>query len=75
MAPGSMSKRKKPPIQFAGHKIYLSDLARETGIDIAYVSRVFARKQKPSLDFARKASYYLCISIEDFLDNLQEKAA
>jgi transcriptional regulator with XRE-family HTH domain len=60
----------KQTIRFAGEYISLSQLARETTVDVSTLSRVLAGKRNPSLDVAKKMAPALGMTIDDFLHSL-----
>lgn len=61
-------------IPFAGKHINLSAIARAQGIDRTYLSRIFAGKRTPSLPHCKKISAVLGMSIDQFLEALEDRA-
>lgn len=47
-----------------------SAVSRGTGIDLAHISRIFNRKSRPSIGYARKISSYLGITTDELCDML-----
>lgn len=45
--------------------VSLADIARATGINVAYLSRVFNRKQKPSVRVLGQIADYLHVGLDD----------
>ena len=66
---------RRNSIMFAGSYINLSAIARAIsmgGLDVPSISRVFSGKRKPTLDAAKAISAVLGISIDAFLEALDE---
>lgn len=52
--------------------VNLSAISEATNTDIGYLSRIFAKKQTPSLKTARKVSAALNMTLEEFLASLEK---
>ena len=51
-------------------KVNRSEVARQTGADLAHISRIFNRKGNPSLPLAVKIARILHVTVEDLCDCL-----
>lgn len=47
-----------------------SAVSRGTGIDLAHISRIFNRKSRPSIGYARRIASYLGITTDELCDLL-----
>lgn len=68
-----VDKPNRQSVFFAGQHINLLRLANAQGIDQSYCSRIFAGIRTPSINFARRLSAALGMTLEDFLDGLQQR--
>lgn len=47
-----------------------SEISRQTGVDMAHISRIFNRRSKPSLHLALSISHTLGVTVEELCDSL-----
>lgn len=66
-----MAKKKKAKYTIfdviKSRDITMTDVARSTGVSLAYVSRVFHGTREPRVSIAMKMAQYIGISIEEFI--------
>ena len=68
-------ERKPTPqsVKFGGRYINLSAMARSQNMDQSYLSRVFCGKRNPTLDHSRKMAAALGMTMDQFLEALDER--
>jgi len=52
------------------NKINRSEISRNTGVDLAHISRIFSKKARPSLTLALKIADVLNVSVEELCNAL-----
>lgn len=58
------------PVVFDGREINLSEISRETGLDVSHVSRIMRGEKDPSLKAIQKIAYSLRMAPDYFVDQL-----
>jgi transcriptional regulator with XRE-family HTH domain len=61
-------------IRFRGQFINLSAIARAQHLDVSYLSRIFRAQRTPSLKHCMKISAILGMTLDDFVQGLQDRA-
>jgi transcriptional regulator with XRE-family HTH domain len=69
------AKPTKQSIEFAGVFISLSAISRSQNIDQSYLSRIFNGDRVPTLCHIRKISSALGMSIQAFIDSLDNRVS
>jgi transcriptional regulator with XRE-family HTH domain len=60
-------------VKFAGKFINLSAIARAQGLDVSYLSRIFRGERAPSLKHCTKIAAVLGMTLDDFVQGLEER--
>jgi hypothetical protein len=69
--PGAIAERRKAnTVELRGTPINLTKISKRTGVNLGYLSRIFARKSKGSIGTVRLIASALGMTIEEFTDSL-----
>ncbi len=60
--------------RFAGKFINLSAIARAQGLDVSYLSRIFRGQRTPSLHYTQKIAAMLGMTMDAFVEALEDRA-